>query len=130
LNSADCPFCEAQDDACLAVNGSMRALRDAYPLARGHTLIIPRRHVGGFFSLLDEERADLLAMLETVRAALDAEFSPAGYNVGFNDGIAAGQTVMHFHLHVIPRYTGDQADPRGGIRLIFPDQARYWEDPA
>ncbi len=106
----------------------MRAFRDAYPVAPGHTLIVPRRHVAGFADLTGEERTDLLRLLDAVRSALDAESAPAGYNVGFNDGAAAGQTVMHFHLHVIPRQAGDQEDPRGGIRLIFPDRARYWDD--
>jgi diadenosine tetraphosphate (Ap4A) HIT family hydrolase len=124
----DCPFCSYSDKACVASNKTMRAIRDAYPVAPGHTLIISRRHVTSYTGLNTEEKADLLALLDQVRSVLDAELAPEGYNVGFNDSAAAGQTVMHFHLHIIPRHKGDQADPRGGIRLIFPDRARYWGD--
>lgn len=124
----DCPFCRLADDACTHVNETMRALRDAFPVTAGHTLIVPRRHVASYGELNDAEKADLLALLDEVRQALATELETDGFNVGFNDGLAAGQTVMHFHLHVIPRQTGDQADPRGGIRRIFPDRARYWDD--
>ena len=68
----------------------------------------------------------MLAMLQRVRAMLDAELRPDGYNIGINDGAAAGQTVMHVHMHVIPRYRGDRPDPRGGIRWIIPEKAEYW----
>jgi diadenosine tetraphosphate (Ap4A) HIT family hydrolase len=68
----------------------------------------------------------MLAMLRRVRALLDAELRPDGYNIGINDGAAAGQTVMHVHMHVIPRYRGDRPDPRGGIRWIIPEKADYW----
>ena len=68
----------------------------------------------------------MLELLAAAKAALDAEFHPAGYNVGINDGAAAGQTVAHLHMHLIPRYAGDQPDPRGGVRWILPDKAKYW----
>jgi len=125
---SDCPFCALPDDACVVTNSSMRALRDVYPVTPGHTLIVPRRHAASFADLSDQEKSDLMTLLDEVRSQLEEEFSPDGFNVGFNDGPAAGQTVMHFHMHVIPRKAGDQADPRGGIRLIFPDKAVYWED--
>ncbi len=80
-----------------------------------------------FFDLDPDERAALLEMVDVVRDALDDEFHPDGYNVGVNVGAAAGQTVPHVHVHVIPRYTGDVADPRGGIRWVLPDRAAYWE---
>ena len=70
----------------------------------------------------------MLAMLQRVRSMLDAELRPDGYNIGINDGVAAGQTVMHVHMHVIPRYRGDRPDPRGGIRWIIPEKADYWSD--
>ena len=68
----------------------------------------------------------MLAMLPRVRAILDAELRPDGYNIGINDGAAAGRTVMHVPMHVIPRYRGDRPDPRGGIRWIIPEKADYW----
>lgn len=75
---------------------------------------------------MDEERSSLLAMLDKAKAELDRSLKPNGYNIGINDGAAAGQTVPHLHIHLIPRYEGDHADPRGGIRLIFPDKADCW----
>jgi diadenosine tetraphosphate (Ap4A) HIT family hydrolase len=90
--------------------------------------VIPKRHVASFFDLNASERFDLLALADLARADLEREFAPAGYNLGVNDGTAAGQTIPHVHLHLIPRYGGDQPDPRGGVRLIFADRARYWEE--
>ena len=104
----------------------MRAIRDAFPVSPGHTLLLPRRHVGSLFDLTVVEWVELGQLLAQVRTALQAEFRPDGFNVGINDGTAAGQTVMHLHVHLIPRYRGDRPDPRGGIRWIFPDKARYW----
>lgn len=95
------------------------------PCSTGHTLI-PRRHVGSFFDLLGEERADLLGLLDAVKVDLDCELRPQAYNIGINDGAAAGQTVPHLHIHLIPRYDGDCVDPRGGVRWIIPDKADYW----
>jgi diadenosine tetraphosphate (Ap4A) HIT family hydrolase len=92
----------------------------------GHTLVIPRRHIGSFFDLIPEERTDLLALLDEARKGIDAEFAPQAYNIGINDGPAAGQTVPHLHIHLIPRYDGDRPDPRGGVRWLFPDKADYW----
>ena len=68
----------------------------------------------------------MLALLDGLKAQLDREHAPAGYNLGLNDGVAAGQTVLHVHLHLMPRYAGDTADPRGGVRWIFPQHAAYW----
>lgn len=110
----------------LVSEGLVLALRDGYPVSPGHSLIVPRRHVGSFAEASLEEQSAMLAMLQRVRAILDAELRPDGYNIGINDGAAAGQTVMHVHMHVIPRYRGDRPDPRGGIRWIIPEKADYW----
>jgi diadenosine tetraphosphate (Ap4A) HIT family hydrolase len=101
-------------------------MRDAFPISPGHTLIIPKRHVGSFFELESDERAELLALLDEAKVVADEEFSPQGYNIGINDGTAAGQTVPHLHIHLIPRYQGDRPDPRGGVRWIIPEKADYW----
>lgn len=101
-------------------------VRDAFPISPGHTLIIPRRHVGSFFDLEGDELADLLGLLERAKAVADKEFNPQAYNIGINDGPAAGQTVPHLHIHLIPRYQGDRPDPRGGVRWIIPEKADYW----
>jgi diadenosine tetraphosphate (Ap4A) HIT family hydrolase len=103
-------------------------IRDGYPISPGHTLVIPRRHVDSFFNLTAEEKLDLLGLLEIAKASVDAEFNPDSYNVGINDGPAAGQTVPHLHIHLIPRYTGDVPDARGGVRWIIPDRADYWSE--
>lgn len=99
---------------------------DGYPVSPGHGLLIPRRHVQSFFDLSGEEQSDLLGLLGRARAALQAQHQPDGFNIGINDGSAAGQTVMHLHVHLIPRYAGDRPDPRGGVRWIFPEKADYW----
>lgn len=101
-------------------------IRDGFPISPGHTLIIPRRHVGSFFELTPDERAELLALLDAAKADLDREFAPQAYNIGINDGPAAGQTVAHLHIHLIPRFDGDRPDPRGGVRWIIPEKADYW----
>lgn len=121
-----CPFCSLPDDRVVAANASGIVIRDAYPVSPGHTLIISRRHVGSLFDLGPSERVDLLALLDQARADLEHSCRPDGYNIGINDGPAAGQTVPHLHIHLIPRYRGDQADPRGGVRWLFPDKADYW----
>lgn len=101
-------------------------IRDGFPVSPGHTLVIPRRHLASFFDATPAERASLLRLLDVAKARLDREFSPAGYNIGINDGPAAGQTVPHLHVHLIPRYAGDRDDPRGGVRWVIPEKADYW----
>lgn len=121
-----CPFCTLDARAIVADDPLAFAFRDRYPVSPGHTLVVTRRHVPDYFVCSQDERAALLALVERVKAQLDGELGPDGYNVGFNAGEAAGQTVMHVHVHVIPRYRGDRADPRGGIRWIIPEKADYW----
>ena len=101
-------------------------IRDGFPITPGHTLIIPKRHIGSFFELETDERQDLLNLLVAAKKILQEEFKPNGYNIGINDGQAAGQTVPHLHIHLIPRYKGDLPDPRGGVRWVIPDKADYW----
>ena len=124
--AACCPFCNLSQERIVAVSEHMRAIRDAFPVSPGHTLLLPRRHVGSLFDLTVVEWVELGQLLARVRTALQAEFRPDGFNVGVNEGAAAGQTVPHLHVHLIPRYRGDRPDPRGGVRWIFPDKARYW----
>ena len=112
-----CPFC-APDRPPLAESQLAIAFADGRPASPGHTLVVPRRHVEAYFDCTHAEKAALWDMLERVRALLDASHRPDGYNVGLNIGVAAGQTVMHAHIHVIPRYVGDVADPRGGVRNV------------
>ncbi len=104
------------------------AFLDGFPITPGHTLVIPKRHVASLFELSEDEQAAVWRLVVQMRANLDSEIQPDGFNLGLNDGTAAGQTVMHAHVHIIPRRKGDTADPRGGVRWIFPDKARYWEE--
>jgi len=119
-------FCTIPSEQILIAGPLAVAARDSYPVSKGHALIIPRRHVASFFETTEEERQAMLKLLDEVKAALDKEFKPDGYNIGINGGAAAGQTVMHLHIHLIPRYAGDRADPRGGVRWIIPEKAAYW----
>ena len=121
-----CPFCVLEPDRIISASDYSLTIRDGFPVSEGHTLIIPRRHVQSFFELKAIEKAAILQAMDEAREALEKEFSPDGYNIGINDGQAAGQTVMHMHVHLIPRYKGDTEDPRGGVRWIFPDKAKYW----
>jgi len=110
----------------IASNDLAFAFFDRYPVSPGHTLIVTRRVVADWFAATDDERAAVMRLVETVRQKLDTmQPTPAGYNVGFNAGTAAGQTVMHLHVHVIPRYLGDMDDPRGGVRHVIPSKGNY-----
>ena len=95
-------------------------------MAPGHTLLIPRRHVVSLFDVTVVEWVELGQLLVEASAALRSEFQPDGFNIGVNDGAAAGQTVRHLHVHLIPRYRGDHPDPRGGVRWVLPEKAKYW----
>lgn len=121
-----CPFCSLPQSRVVDSSPLGLVIRDAFPISPGHTLILPRRHIGSFFDLEKDEREGLLDLLESAKYVMDKEFSPQGYNIGINDGQAAGQTVPHLHIHLIPRYEGDRPDPRGGIRWIITEKADYW----
>lgn len=111
----------------VAQNETSLAFRDAFPVANGHTLVIPRQHVTSIFDLSADDQARLWKLAAEVRSLLLEEFAPVAFNIGINDGEAAGQTVAHAHIHVIPRFRGDVPDPRGGIRWILPERSAYWE---
>jgi len=121
-----CAFCTLPPGRIIDSNEHGLVVRDGFPISPGHTLVIPKRHIGSFFELQPDEQAELMALLGNAKLVLDKEFAPQGYNIGINDGPAAGQTVPHLHIHLIPRYTGDRTDPRGGVRWIIPEKADYW----
>ena len=127
MGDSTCLFCRVPAKEILIEHPLVLAKRDGYPLSRGHTLIIPRRHVVSFFETTEDERMAMLRTLDEARAILESAYSPNGYNIGINNGEAAGQTVMHVHIHLIPRYAGDRPDPRGGVRWVLPEKAAYWE---
>ena len=122
-----CPFCDLPRESVVAESRHALAIRDRYPVSRGHTLVIPRAHAETLFAQGAEIQADIWRLVARVRSELKSEFNPDGFNVGLNDGQAAGQTVRHAHVHLIPRFDKDVADPRGGIRWIVPERAAYWD---
>jgi superfamily II DNA or RNA helicase/diadenosine tetraphosphate (Ap4A) HIT family hydrolase/SOS-response transcriptional repressor LexA len=123
-------FLDVPEREWVVANGHAFAIRDRFPVSPGHTLVITRRAVTDWFAASDEERAAVLELVDEVKRGLDAELHPDGYNVGFNAGTAAGQTVMHLHVHVIPRFRGDMDDPRGGVRYVIPSKGNYRHQPA
>jgi diadenosine tetraphosphate (Ap4A) HIT family hydrolase len=121
-----CPFCNPSPALFKFSNQLCYARDDGFPVSPGHLLIIPFRHVPDFFDLSEGERTAIFELLWVAKSKLSEALKPGGFNVGVNAGQVAGQTVMHVHLHLIPRFAGDVADPRGGIRWIVPGKARYW----
>lgn len=124
----ECPFCTRIARAKIIVGNELAAaIKDAYPVSPGHILIVPRRHIENFLDMTMEEQAAVWALVDPVRRIVEKNRLPDGYNIGVNVGEAAGQTIAHAHLHVIPRYSGDVEDPRGGIRWVIRSQAPYWK---
>lgn len=121
-----CPFCRLLPDQVVTEDQHALAIRDRYPVAPDHTLVIPRRHVQSIFDLLPNELISVWQLVAKVRTQLNRQIQPDGFTIGINDGTAAGQTVNHAHVHVIPRTMGDVLDPRGGIRWVLPEKAPYW----
>ena len=129
-SSAECIFCKQDDPSLnrvLCENDGFFARYDNFPVSPGHVEIVPKRHVESWFDLSLAEVLEASELLRTAKDLIDAEHRPGGYNIGVNDGAAAGRTVHHLHIHLIPRYLGDVPDPRGGVRNIFPgDDAGRW----
>jgi diadenosine tetraphosphate (Ap4A) HIT family hydrolase len=117
----DCELCRLDQVLFEADEAYVRF--DNNGLAPGHVLVVPRRHVAGFFDMTAAEKLRVVELLDRAKAHIDAAHHPDGYNIGVNVGRAAGQSRMHVHVHLIPRYTGDVVDPRGGIRCVLPRRA-------
>jgi diadenosine tetraphosphate (Ap4A) HIT family hydrolase len=121
-----CPFCGPLTDRSLLLETDMAfAIFDKYPVNAGHALIIPKRHCANYFDLTTEEQATCWQLLNEVKAMVAAQFKPDGFNIGINIGDSAGQTVLHVHMHLIPRYSGDVPEPRGGVRGVIPSRQKY-----
>jgi diadenosine tetraphosphate (Ap4A) HIT family hydrolase len=128
MAKVECVLCDRlASSGFVAENELAVAFFDAFPVSPGHCLIVPRRHEPDFLALKAEEHVAAWALVASVCMRIEVDRRPDGYNIGSNVGIAAGQTVAHAHLHVIPRYQGDVADARGGIRWVVPARAAYWE---
>ena len=124
--ATECPFCSLPEERVVLDLGAVRIIFDGYPVSAGHALIIPRRHVATWQELNEAERAAITRAISAVQDLIREQQAPDAFNIGINDGAAAGQTVPHLHVHVIPRYDGDVADPRGGVRWVIADKADYW----
>ena len=119
-----CPFCQLLE--VVAEHNSVFAIKDNYPVTKGHHLIIPFRHTENYFSMTDNEREDATALLKVLKSKLEeGDRTITGFNIGMNSGETAGQTVMHSHIHLIPRRKGDTPNPRGGVRGVIPEKMDY-----
>jgi diadenosine tetraphosphate (Ap4A) HIT family hydrolase len=98
---------------------------DKFPVTEGHTLIIPKHHVESLFMLSENDAVSLTRMIREVKDIIDKKYKPKGYNIGINEGRAAGRTIDHLHIHLIPRYEGDMEDPTGGVRHVIPEKGNY-----
>lgn len=122
------PFLPLESERIIYEDRDTIAFYDWYPVSPGHALVIAKQVTASVFELPLETQTALWRAVAKVRDLLQERHQPDAFNIGLNDGPAAGQTIQHAHIHIIPRYAGDQTDPRGGIRWIFPDKARYWEE--
>ena len=121
-----CPFCNLNPKVeLLSETATTVAFFDGYPVSKGHTLIIPKRHVANYFELTIHEQRALWLMMNRCKKMLTERFHPDGFNVGINVGEAAGQSVFHVHIHLIPRYKGDVENPKGGVRRVIPGRQGY-----
>ena len=124
--SSPCPFCTLPtDQLMIAESATAFAIFDKFPVSKGHALVIPTRHVSNYFDLTLQEQMDCLILLNEVKTILQKQFNPDGFNVGINIHAAAGQTVPHAHIHLIPRYQDDVQEPRGGVRGVIPGKQTY-----
>jgi len=122
----ECLFCNIAPDRVFAENEYAYAIRDDFPVTEQHSLIIPKRHVEDYFGLTTDELIGCNTLLKNIREAiLESDESVKGFNIGANTGEAAGQTIFHCHIHLIPRRNGDVENPRGGVRHVIPGKGNY-----
>ncbi|MHA2298613.1 MAG: HIT family protein [Candidatus Hodarchaeales archaeon] len=120
----NCPFCQLREDI-ICENNLAFAFYDGFPVSPGHLLIVLRRHVVDYFDSSWKEKTAIFQLLDECKKILDERRNPDGYNIGINCGVSAGQSVMHLHVHMIPRYAGDVTNPKGGVRGVIPSKQRY-----
>lgn len=121
-----CVFCgEIEKDRVLFETRKWIAMYDKYLVSKGHVLLIPKEHYETFFDLPEQLTNSIQYWIKHIKNILDDKYHPSGYNIGVNCGKSAGQTVMHCHIHIIPRYNGDVEDPRGGVRGVIPSKQKY-----
>ena len=121
-----CIFCELPQDRIIDQTELSKVFRDAFPVTKLHTLVIPKRHVADYFELTKEEQADIQTLIQKHHKIIKLEdMSVTGFNMGINIGASAGQTIFHAHVHLIPRRDGDVSNPQGGVRGVIPKKQRY-----
>ena len=125
---SDCPFCKTTKNQYLIEGEYSYAKFDGYPISKGHVLIISKEHISNYFELSEIVQKDMMNLVSKVKKLLDSKYETADYNVGINCGYLAGQTIDHVHIHLIPRRKGDVEDPRGGVRWVLPEKAKYWDE--
>lgn len=124
-----CLFCSIPNERVVAENEVAYAIWDGFPVTESHSLVIPKRHVKDYFGLTKEELLGCDELLRGIRYEILAnDESVEGFNIGMNSGAVSGQTIFHCHMHLIPRRKGDVDNPRGGVRWVIPDKAKYWVD--
>jgi diadenosine tetraphosphate (Ap4A) HIT family hydrolase/predicted house-cleaning noncanonical NTP pyrophosphatase (MazG superfamily) len=125
----DCLFCQIsrgeREIPFFAKFQHCYVIKDQFPVSPGHILIIPYQHTENWFTATEEIRLDIMQALNSVKETLDIDYSPHGYNIGANCGKVSGQSVMHLHVHLIPRYQGDMEDPKGGVRGVISSKQKY-----
>lgn len=125
MDNRPCLFCDLTSERIFLSSDLCYARWDRYPVNRGHALIIPARHFADYFDATRNERAALWDMVDIARSQIKEQYGPDGFNVGINVGAAAGQSVLHLHIHLIPRYAGDMENPKGGVRGVIPGRQKY-----
>lgn len=119
-------FCKKIDEKNFQLENNLAVARfDDFPVNKGHLEIIPKRHIKDWWETTLEERIAIFNLLDEAKKIVDEKYNPDGYNIGMNLGEKAGQSIMHLHIHLIPRYTGDVKNPRGGVRGIIPEKQNY-----
>jgi len=120
-----CIFCNIEKERIITENEFAFAIYDSFPVSQGHILVIPKKHINNYFEADSQTKEQLWKLVDECKEIVDKKFNPAGYNIGINCGEAAGQTVMHLRIHLIPRYLGDIENPRGGVRGVIPNKRIY-----
>lgn len=120
-----CLFCYPKPQEIIAETEHAVLITDTYPVSLGHCLVVPRRHIVTFFDCTEEENRDFRRLILQAKATIDKAHSPDAYNIGNNNGLEAGQSVFHLHIHIIPRYKGDVENPKGGVRWVVPKKSQY-----
>ena len=123
----NCLFCKWKNEKEKIVleNELAFAVFDEFAVSKGHMIFMTKRHVKDFFETTKEERIAIFELIDEAKKIIDKKYKPTGYNIGMNCGVSAGQSVMHIHTHLIPRYDGDAENPRGGVRGVIPSKKDY-----